>query len=113
MSTSLLILPLWHATEDAKIARVEKIRDAVTGVTKSPVARARMRAAKLGKPRPHTVAWNAKIAAAQKGRARPYVAERWTRWRADGRTVSEVTRAKQRAAALARHARERAQKDEG
>jgi hypothetical protein len=55
-----------------KKSHAKKARQQMTGVKRSAAAREKMRQAKLGKPhaRPRTAEWNAKIAAAQKGKPR-------------------------------------------
>ncbi len=69
----------WHTVEDVMVknARINKIRVAVTGRKYSEESRAKMRAAKLGKPQmPRTEEWKAKISAAQKGKKRrPWTSE--------------------------------------
>lgn len=96
----------WASPAGAKLreANREQARAQMTGVKRGAESRAKMRAAKLGKPqRPRTPEWREKIAAAQRGKPRkPWTPEERARRMAS--LQSPETRAKMSASAKRRWA---------
>lgn len=91
--------------------RRQKLRVAMKGRVKSPETRQKLREAQIGKPK--SAAHIEKIRARKLGvRLKPWSAERrlkmeavWANWRAQGRPISDETRARMSDAAKNRHRR--------